>query len=318
MSAAFTGVSAAFIREQAARARGLVFDIQRYSLHDGPGLRTNVFFKGCPLACEWCSNPESQGRRPQVAFFERSCFLCGDCLAACPRGAIALAQDRLHWEPNQCDSCAQCVPACASGAFRLIGEHRTAGEILAEALRDAPFYGEGGGITLTGGEPALQPEFAAALLELAKSEGLHTAIETCGAVPWSHYLPCLPNLDLVLYDLKQIDPAAHRRGTRAANRRILDNARRMAQAGVNLVVRVPLVPGFNTHAESLCAIAAFVASLQTVREVHLLPYHTLARAKYAALGRPYPLADLPPMRPEEAAPLADLFRGYGFKVLVGG
>ena len=299
--------------------RGRVFDIQRYSLHDGPGLRTNIFLKGCPLHCPWCANPEGRRRRPDIAFFSNACFLCGDCVAACPMGAIRLtAEEGLRWERLQCDKCGQCVQVCAAGAFRTIGEEKTAAEVVAEALRDRAFYGGDGGLTLTGGEPTLQPAFAQEVLRRAREEGLHTAMETCGYGPWSRFAPLLPYLDLVLYDIKHADAEQHRSYVGVSNELILENARRIARARVPMVIRVPLIPHFNTDEQSLRAIAQFVLTLDGVREVHLLPYHTLGRAKYEALGEAYPMGDLPPMKPEEAEPLANIVREHGLHVVIGG
>lgn len=305
-------------RAALAQARGIIFDIQRYSLHDGPGLRTNVFFKGCSLACEWCSNPESRQGRPEIAFFAQNCFECGDCVVVCAAEAVAQTAEGLRWDSQRCDRCGKCVQVCASGAFQMIGREVSAGEVLDQVLRDAAFYQEGGGLTLTGGEPALQPAFAAALLALAKAEGLHTAIETCGNVPWAHYEQLLPFVDLFLYDIKHVNPALHHLGTHVDNRLVLENAARLAQAGARLVVRVPLIPEFNQDEGSLKQLARFAQSLPGVQEVHLLPYHSLARAKYRALGKAYPMGDLPPMPVEEAKSLAGIFQAHGFKVLVGG
>jgi pyruvate formate lyase activating enzyme len=301
-----------------AQARGVLFDIQRYSLHDGPGLRTNVFFKVCSLACQWCSNPESRRPQPEIAFFERNCFLCGDCVTICEKAAITLETGRLSWDHRICNDCGRCAEVCTAGAFRLIGKEWTAGEVIAEVLRDAPFYGEGGGLTLTGGEPALQPEFAAALLHLAKGEGIHTAMETCGQVPWLHYAACLPALDLVLFDIKHVDALDHRKGTGVDNRRILENLERLDRQAQALVVRIPLIPGYNTAEEDLEATAAWISRLGRVSAVHLLPYHTLARSKYKALGLEYPLGEQPPMTVAEAEGKAHIFQQKGLKVIIGG
>jgi pyruvate formate lyase activating enzyme len=298
--------------------RGMVFDIQRYSLHDGPGLRTNVFLKGCGLACRWCSNPEAKQPQPQIAFFERTCFLCGDCIPVCSAAAIAINDSKITWDPLKCNQCGLCAQVCLAHAFTLVGSEMTAGAVVAEVLRDAAFYSEHGGLTLTGGEPTLQPEFAEAILRLAKYEGLHTAIETCGAARWQNIERLLPYLDLVLYDLKHIDAQAHERFTGASNALILDNLRRATRAGANLIVRVPLIPGFNANREGLVAIAEFVRSLETVREVHVLAYHTLGKSKYRALGLPYELEQYLPMKLDEANDWASVFNDYGFEVMVGG
>ena len=297
---------------------GIVFDIQRYSLHDGPGLRTNVFLKGCALSCRWCSNPEARQPRPEIAFFEKTCFLCGDCVPICSEAAILLDDHAVTWDRSKCNQCGRCAEICLAHAFSLIGKEMTAGAVVAQALRDVAFYSGHGGLTLTGGEPTLQSEFAEAILRLSKDEGLHTAIETCGAARWENLNRLLPYLDLVLFDLKHVDQEVHQQFTGASNAIILDNLRQTAQAGANLVVRVPLIPGFNADRASLAGIAEFVQSLKVVREIHVLAYHTLGKAKYHALGLPYELGQYPPMKHEEAEQLACVFQEYGFEVLVGG
>lgn len=298
--------------------RGFVFDIQRYSLHDGPGLRTNVFLKGCTLDCAWCSNPEAKDPRPQTAFFERHCFLCGDCLAVCPNHAIELRDGRLTWDASACTSSGDCVRVCPARAFTIIGKEMSAAEVVAAALRDTAFYAGQGGLTLTGGDPTYQPAFAQAILRLAKSEGLHTAIETCGACNWPTLAGLLPYLDLVLYDLKHMDSAIHRKYTGGDNHGILENLRQAASREVELAVRVPLVPGFNTNQPSLEALAQFIRSLDGARPVHLLPYHALGRPKYQALGMDFPMEDTLPMTEEMAEDLAQPFRACGLDVIVGG
>ena len=194
----------------------------------------------------------------------------------------------------------------------------TAGAVVAEVLRDAAFYGGHGGLTLSGGEPTLQPEFAQAILRLSKEEGFHTAIETCGAVRWNNLERLLPFLDQVLFDLKHVDPTIHKQFTGLSNAIILENLQRTAQAGANLIVRVPLIPGFNANPESLSAIGSVVQTLRVVREIHLIPYHTLGRSKYRALGLPYVMEEYAPMQLEEAEKLGSILRDQGFAVLVGG
>jgi pyruvate formate lyase activating enzyme len=298
---------------------GIVFDIQRYSLHDGPGLRTNVFLKGCNLKCRWCSNPESQYAQPEIAFFERICFTCGDCVPLCKPGAIQQMGEKITWDRARCSQCFDCAGACTSRAFSVIGKEMTPEEVLAEVRRDMPFYMDGGGLTLTGGEPALQANFAGAILEQAHQAGIQTAIETCGAVPWENYGKLLPNLDLVLFDFKHIDPEIHQQFTGKTNHRILENLKKIDdQEDIKLIVRIPLIPGFNADAATLKAMAGFLNSLKRVEEVHLLGYHSLGRPKYHALGIPYVYEGLPPMPEAETESWADIFRQHGFLASVGG
>ncbi|OGO04814.1 MAG: hypothetical protein A2Y73_02185 [Chloroflexi bacterium RBG_13_56_8] len=296
---------------------GTIFDIQFYSLHDGPGLRTNVFFKGCPLGCKWCCNPESMNTWRELALIERRCFACGDCLDVCEPAALSLSDGTLRWDPEVCNQCGRCVEVCVSEAMCWMGRQVTAREVIDEVMRDAPFYAENGGLTLTGGEPTLQPEFAEAVLRLAKEKCLHTAIETCGHAPWGVFERLLPYLDLVLYDLKHMDSQRHMEGTGVPNEQILENARRIAASGQEMIIRVPLIPGFNANEEDLLDISRFVRELG-LEEIHLLPYHRLGQPKYKALGRRSLWESFDLLEQGVVERLADLVRGQGLRVVIGG
>jgi pyruvate formate lyase activating enzyme len=303
---------------KSAIVEGVITDIQRYSLHDGPGLRSNVFFKGCSLRCAWCANPETQGPQPELAVFERTCIRCGQFEAPCPDGWTLRREDGARKREVRAEY-GRRAALCPAGGVRWIGERRTAGSVMDEVRRDVLFYEDGGGMTLTGGEPAQQPAFAEALLRLARDEGIHTAIETCGDASWQNLARLLPHLDTVLFDVKQMDSAVHRAFTGVGNERILDNLRRLAAASAPVVVRVPLIPGFNASAESLRAIGRFVTGLPgDAARVDLLPYHTLGRAKYAALARPYPWGGADCLTEDEVEGLAGVLRGMGLAVTVGG
>jgi len=319
-------------RAELESVEGIIFDIQRYSVHDGPGLRTNVFFKGCPLRCAWCANPESQTMQPELAVFAVNCIHCGQFEEPCPDGW--LIQDDVTWKWGVQDDYETRARLCPAGGVRWIGERRTAGSVLEEVRRDAPFYEGGGGMTLSGGEPALQPAFAEALLRLAREECINTAIETCGQVPWPNLERLAPYLDTFLFDVKHLDSATHRAFTGAGNELILENLRRLAALAADaasvpagsdsaraaaVIVRVPLIPGFNASAESLQAIGQFVAELPGhVRQVDILPYHTFGRAKYAALAKPYPWDGHQHLSDEEVETLAGELRAMGLTVTVGG
>ena len=221
-----------------------MFDIQRYSLEDGPGLRTSVFLKGCPLRCAWCSNPESQRVEPELLQFPANCLLCGDCVEACDSGARELSDGRLAWHRDLCNLSGECARICPSEAMSWSGRRMSAGEVIGEALRDMAFYDGAGGITLTGGEPTLQPAFTEAVLRLGKAECLHTAIETTGNAPWEVLEALLGSVDLWLYDLKHMDSETHRRATGVGNELILANLRKLADLGAPIRIRVPLIPTF--------------------------------------------------------------------------
>ncbi len=306
--------------------KGLVFDVQRYSIHDGPGIRTIVFLKGCPLRCTWCSNPESQSFHPEVEFRPSVCRQCGACVAACPIGAVspdlgASAFDKV--DRQKCDGCGRCADACPTGALRLVGRWMTVDEALAEALRDAEYFRRsGGGVTLSGGEPLMQPAFASGLLRACFERNVHTAVETTGAVPWQHLADALPWTDLFLYDLKHLDDAAHRRGTGVPNARILDNARQLVESGAHVVARVPLIPAHSLDFDHLERLAGFVSSLG-VGEAHLMPYHKLGLDKYERLGRCYALAAEPGLLDTatgraEVQRARSIFESHGLTTHVGG
>jgi pyruvate formate lyase activating enzyme len=296
---------------------GIVFDVQRYSLHDGPGLRTNVFFKGCPLRCGWCSNPESQQMQPEIAVFRANCIECGQFAELCPDvwQTHGKGPEKRALLPEFRERAA----ACPARGVRWIGRRRSAGSIMAEVARDVPFYGSSGGMTLTGGEPLLQPDLAEALLRLAKAAGIHTAVETTGSAPWPHVARCLPFLDTVLFDLKHVDPVIHRRYTGVDNALILENLRTLAGIGANLVIRIPLVPGFNASQESIEQLGSYIQELGLPSpRVDVLPYHVLGKSKYTALAREYPWEGHGTLTEAQVADLARLLVSFGPTVTVGG
>jgi pyruvate formate lyase activating enzyme len=269
------------------------------------------------LHCAWCANPETQGPHPELAVFSRMCIHCGQFDAHCPDGW--LVQEDTAWKQGVQAEYETRARLCPAGGVRWIGERRTACSVIDEVRRDTLFYEDGGGMTLTGGEPALQPAFAEALLRLAREERIHTAIETCGHVPWRNLARLLPHLDAVLYDVKHTDSAVHRAFTGAGNERILDNLERLAAGGAPVVIRVPLIPGFNATSESLRAIGSLVAGLAGgPHRVDLLPYHTLGRAKYTALGQPYPWEGFARLTDEEIEELAGEVSRMGLAVTLGG
>jgi len=302
--------------------KGLIFDIRQYSIHDGPGVRTTVFFKGCPLACAWCCNPESQAGHPELVWIRERCLGCDLCLAVCPRDALQTdAAGAKVIDLPRCDRCGQCAERCPGEALNLIGRWRTVEEVLAEVARDALFFeASGGGLTLSGGEPLVQADFAAELLRRYKHEekGAHTAVETCGFVEWPVLAHVAQNVDLFLYDIKHMDPAEHLRLTGRDNRLILDNARRLAAAGHGLVLRLPLIAGINDQPGNLAATAEFTRSLPGVGRIDILPYHRLGEAKYRRLGKAYALEGEPFISAAQVARARELLEERGLEVTVGG
>ncbi len=280
--------------------RGLITNVQRFSVHDGPGIRTTVFLKGCPLRCFWCHNPETWRPEPEVQFFPARCVGCGACVQRCPHGVHVLADGCHHLQRELCRACGRCVETCYAEALAVCGRWWEPEELLAELLRDRPFYDQsGGGITLSGGEPLSQPGFCRRLLELCKGAGLHTAIETAAVCTWEDLAALLPWLDLLIVDLKHMDDARHRQATGASNRHVLSNLRRLARADRPLIVRTPVVPGVNDTPEAIADIARFVSQFSNLLYYELMPFHRLAGAKYESLGLPNP-ADALEAPPREA------------------
>lgn len=266
-------------------ARGLVFNIQRYSIHDGPGIRTTIFFKGCPLRCFWCQNPESQATQPEIFFDKGRCVGCGQCVAICPVGASSLATETSIIDRSTCTGCGKCVDVCTNEARRLIGKHMTVDEVMCELLKDVRFYeNSGGGITLSGGEPTAQPNFALAILKRCKEARIHTTLDTCGYAPWPVMEELLEYTDLVLYDIKHMNQTRHREGTGITNRLILNNARRIHKQRP-MRVRVPLIHGFNDRFHDVKAIAQFVRRELGSVQIDLLPYNRMGEVKYERLDR---------------------------------
>jgi pyruvate formate lyase activating enzyme len=282
-----------------AAKRGLVFNIQKFSLHDGSGIRTLVFLQGCPLACQWCSNPEGQARSPVLAFDANKCIgvtECERCVPACGPGAIAPTQDgKAQVDRKRCTDCGDCVGACPSAALELLGRSMSVEEVLEAVEEDSGFYARsGGGLTVSGGEPLAQAEFAVGLLEAAQRRGIDTALETCGHGRWEDLRALCEHADQVFYDVKCADSARHRAHVKVGNRWILENLRRLCEERPDLaiVVRTPIVPGFNDSPEDVTAIARLLRGLPGLHRHELLPYHRFGEAKYRRLGMPVPLPGL--------------------------
>ncbi len=296
-------------------ATGILFDIRRYSIHDGPGIRTTVFFKGCALSCLWCHNPESQASGPDLILRDNRCIRCGACVEACPHGAIAWTEDGPQTDRSRCRGSGRCASVCYAEARAVAGRTMTVEAVMEIVERDRPFYEEsGGGLTLSGGEPLLQPYFAAALLRAAKGRGIHTVLDTCGHASWRSLNRLRKDVDLFLYDVKMMNEERHRLFTGAPNRRILENLRALAAHGHKIVLRVPVVPGINDDEENLDAVRRFAAGLPALAGLDLLPYHRIGVDKYARVGRTYPLPDTMPPARERLAAVAEALAASGLPV----
>jgi pyruvate formate lyase activating enzyme len=299
----------------AIEPRGLVFDIERFAIHDGPGIRTTLFLKGCPLACWWCHNPESLAPRPQLALFEDKCIGCGRCFEACPNGVHERLSDgsrALHRE--RCAACGRCVQTCFAEALVMEGRELGVDEAMTELRKDMPFYASsGGGITLSGGEPMLQVAFSEAVLRACRAEGIHTALDTSGHAPWADYEKVLPFVDLVLYDFKLADSEAHRKYTGVDNELIRENLARIDERGMPIEVRIPVIPGINDSQENIEESARFLAGLKGIQRVALLPYHGLGESKYPRVGRTYRLDGLASPSRERMEQIASWISRYGIE-----
>jgi len=297
----------------------LVFDIQRFSLHDGPGIRTIVFFKGCPLRCQWCANPESQEFEPELLIYPNKCIGCGNCVTACEFGCFNKNNNQVMFDRIKCVQCCRCTEVCYAEARRQSGKRMTVEDIIKEVDKDEVFYrNSGGGITFSGGEPMCFPETVYELAKYYKVKGISTAVETCGYVEWESYEKVLPYMDLVMFDLKIIDNKKHIKYTGVSNKIILDNILKVSSK-VNTVVRIPIIPIINDSKEDIDDFGMFISKMKdNIDTIHILPYHDLGISKYHALGRKYMLEHLKTPSDEHIEGIKAQLATYGFRVIIGG
>jgi pyruvate formate lyase activating enzyme len=299
--------------------QGYVTNIQRYSIHDGPGIRTTVFVKGCNLRCFWCHNPETWAPGPELQVYPERCIGCGACFERCPQGAHVMVDGERIFRRELCQACGICAETCYAEALVLVGDLMTVDEVVTQALRDRPFYETShGGVTVSGGEPLLQRDFTYAILERVQSEGVHTAVETNACWPWERLASIQSVVDLWMIDVKTMDDTLHRDVTGASNQHVLRNTQRLAEEGALLIIRTPVVPGVNDTPEAIRSIAEHVAGLGTLVYYELLPFHPMATGKYRSLGMDYRAAQLE--RPSKAKmnALAEVARSTGIEVRTGG
>jgi pyruvate formate lyase activating enzyme len=301
--------------------KGIIFNIQGYSIHDGPGIRTDVFLKGCFLHCVWCQNPESQSLRPELFYLEEKCNGCGRCADVCPQKAIQIKEAKSRADRTKCKGCGQCVQVCPNEARSLMGKKMTAQEVLQKVKGDKIFYKRSkGGVTLTGGEPLFQPDFSKDLLSLCRRARIHTAVETCGYAIWDVFKEILQYTDLVLYDLKHMTLEKHREYTGVPNKLILDNVKKIYhELKIPVWVRIPVIPGYNDSEENIHATARFIVNqLSPSVPVYLLAYHQLGETKYERLGKEGKNLAITPPTNEHMLELQKIVASYDLETHIGG
>jgi len=305
--------------DMASPTTGKIFDIKKYAIHDGPGIRTTVFMKGCPLSCWWCHNPEGFQEAPKVVYDSQRCIGCHDCLEECQANAISASSTGMVTDGRLCAGCGRCVEACSAGARQMAEQTLTVSQLMEDLHQDILFYDQsGGGVTFSGGEPLFQEDFLVeALLACGESE-IHRVVDTSGYAGSKTIEKVAGHTDLFLYDLKCMDPVQHQRYTGLPNKIILDNLVRLHETGANIIVRIPLIPGVNDDTESMAQVQRFLRPLKNIREIHLLPYHDFQETKYIKLDIPYQAGHISPPTAAHLDIFAAQLEADGFKVSLGG
>ena len=299
-------------------SKGIIFNIQRYSIHDGPGIRTTVFLKGCPLNCWWCQNPESQLSGQEMVFWEDRCMGCGACSTICPSNAIQIKNGIPATEKEKCILCGKCIEKCPTLAREMIGKKITAEEVLKEIEKDLVFYEEsGGGVTFSGGEPLKQSKFLERLLNGCREKKIHTAVDTSGHIPWGILNKIHSKVDLFLYDLKIMDNERHKKYTGVSNELILENLKKLSSVHNNIFVRFPVIPGINDDYQNIKKMGEFLSSLK-IAQVNLLPYHYIGVDKYRRLGRTYHLTAAQPPSKEKLSEVSAILSKFNLNVKLRG
>lgn len=295
---------------------GTIFDIKKYAINDGPGIRTVVFFQGCPLNCRWCHNPEGLSPQPRLMYRQNRCILCGTCATVCPQQAIHM-NGMASTDRSKCDDCGKCSDICYNDARVMTGRVMTVSQVIAEIERDVPFYDQsGGGVTFSGGEPLLQPRFLRELLVTCHAHEINTTVDTSGYAAWKTLDSVREYIDLFLFDLKVMPDDRHIQYTGVSNQVILRNIQRLSQRGAHILIRIPLIPGINDDEDNLRQSGSFLSTLPRILGVELISYHHLATAKYEALGLSFPLSETHSPNADEMQHSAVLLREFGLTVKV--
>jgi len=305
------------------KCEAVIFDIQRFSVHDGPGIRTLVFMKGCEMKCLWCSNPEGQASKPQLMLYPEKCIGCLSCAKVCPTGAAFTRDGLLLYDNRLCIGCGKCAEVCPAEAKKIAGQHVTVEHVVTEVLKDRLFYrNSGGGVTFGGGEPTLYPEFIRAVAIECQNRGINVAIETCGYAPWGNFEKLVPHINLVMFDLKHMDANTHKKLCGQSSRLIVENLKRLCELqhrieGLEILIRMPIIPGLNDSKDNIHATAKFISSLgSSISGVELLPYHKLGISKYERLGVEYQIAEVKIPDNEHMNAIRDLLQQHGLNVEV--
>jgi len=307
------------VQNEVEPKKGIIFDIKRYAIHDGPGIRTTVFFKGCPLRCLWCCNPESYKMSPEIIYTERRCIHCGTCQMVCPNNAIKISKNKLEIIRENCNGCGICAIECPANALELSGKTYSVKELLAEVEKDSIFYHKSeGGITVSGGECTMQSKFLLSFLKKCKEKYFHVTLDTCGFVEWNIFKKIIEFVDLVLFDVKIINEEKHIKYTGKSNKLILENLNKLSKIGIPIIIRIPLIPGFNNSEKEISAIADIVSKLKDIQEVNILPYHRLGESKHTRLGNEYKMKDIKPPNDACLEKAKSFFTSKGIKIKIGG
>ena len=299
--------------------KGLIYDIQRFAIHDGPGIRTLIYMKGCPLRCLWCSSPHTQKSSLEIRYIESNCKKCFSCVEVCPEKAITSSDEKIKIDRKLCNTCGQCVDVCPNQALKIVGDQRTVDELFQDVMKDNPFYRRSkGGVTVGGGEPTMQYEFVANFLKKCKETYIHAAMETCGYAKWENLERILEHIDLLYIDIKHMNSKIHKEITGVPNEIILENARRASKMK-QMIIRIPIIPGLNDSEENVLKTARFAAELgENLLRIELLPYHKFGTVTYEQLGREYELKDVEPPSEEHMKKLKALVESCGVKSQIGG